>query len=153
MPSSRRKYRGPVDDRGKPFTSLPWELATERGATSTWPELLSIIVILTMLALGLGIFFFEPNFDEWGLLGRVASGALAVFVFGALFWARTLHRRYFSFQVRRDGQALRRSFCANCACTLLGRDPEPDGCIQCPECGAAWKADRVGKPPRGSAPG
>ena len=29
--------------------------------------------------------------------------------------------------------------CASCGYSLLGLDPEPDGCTVCPECGSAWK--------------
>jgi hypothetical protein len=43
---------------------------------------------------------------------------------------------------------LRKRRCPACAYSLSGLTPEPDNCIQCPECGAAWKAERVGKPPR-----
>ena len=38
--------------------------------------------------------------------------------------------------------------CAACGYNLHGSKPEPDGCIVCPECGAAWSASRV----RRSAP-
>jgi len=37
--------------------------------------------------------------------------------------------------------------CPGCSYTLSGLPTEGDGCIACPECGAAWKADRVARMP------
>ncbi len=34
--------------------------------------------------------------------------------------------------------------CAGCGYTLADLAAEPDGCVVCPECGAAWRADRLG---------
>jgi uncharacterized Zn finger protein (UPF0148 family) len=33
--------------------------------------------------------------------------------------------------------------CPTCGYDLLGLEPAADGCIECPECNAAWKASRV----------
>lgn len=38
--------------------------------------------------------------------------------------------------------------CPQCAYVLEDLKSEPDGCIVCPECGAAWKAEAIGKSPR-----
>jgi hypothetical protein len=38
---------------------------------------------------------------------------------------------------------LRRGLCASCLYGLGGLTPEPDGCLVCPECGGAWRAERV----------
>ncbi len=40
--------------------------------------------------------------------------------------------------------------CGACGYDLASADPEPDGCVACPECGAAWHQDRftlVGRDP------
>lgn len=42
--------------------------------------------------------------------------------------------------------------CPGCAYTLGGLPTESDGCIACPECGAAWKADRIARRPAFTAP-
>ncbi|MCA9302757.1 MAG: hypothetical protein KC996_01395 [Phycisphaerales bacterium] len=34
--------------------------------------------------------------------------------------------------------------CASCGYKLHGLAPEPDSCILCPECNAAWKQTRIG---------
>jgi hypothetical protein len=38
---------------------------------------------------------------------------------------------------------LRRGLCASCLYSLAGLEPAPDGCLSCPECGSAWKRDRI----------
>lgn len=41
------------------------------------------------------------------------------------------------------GVLLRRGLCASCLYPLGGLTVESDGCLVCPECGAAWKRDRI----------
>lgn len=43
--------------------------------------------------------------------------------------------------------ALAESSCPACGYLLSGALSEPDGCVVCPECGGAWRADRVGPGP------
>jgi hypothetical protein len=38
---------------------------------------------------------------------------------------------------------VRRGLCASCLYSLANLTAAPDGCLQCPECGAAWKQARV----------
>jgi hypothetical protein len=35
--------------------------------------------------------------------------------------------------------------CPQCAYRLSDLKPEPDGCVVCPECGAAWRAEAIAK--------
>lgn len=39
---------------------------------------------------------------------------------------------------------LARERCASCGYTIAGAPRQSDGCVICPECGAAWKGSRVG---------
>ncbi len=43
--------------------------------------------------------------------------------------------------------------CASCGYALAGMEVDPEGVIQCPECGSAWKAERVKLPSRGEPAG
>lgn len=35
--------------------------------------------------------------------------------------------------------------CPACGYAITGQHPERDGCLVCPECGASWRAERVGE--------
>lgn len=64
-------------------------------------------------------------------------------VISAILWFATLSRvreRKFSTIA---GIHLMHGRCAGCGYALHDLPTEPDGCIVCPECNAAWKANRV----------
>ncbi|MEO1007926.1 MAG: hypothetical protein AAFX79_05130 [Planctomycetota bacterium] len=42
-------------------------------------------------------------------------------------------------------KTLDRAQCPSCRYDLGGLASHPDGCILCPECGAAWRADHIGR--------
>ena len=45
---------------------------------------------------------------------------------------------------------LNHGLCPACAYTLKGLETQQDGCVVCPECSAAWKADRLSQHPSDS---
>ncbi len=51
--------------------------------------------------------------------------------YNALWWRRVLPRHV--------QQILASGYCPSCAFSLEGLVVESDGCVVCPECGAAWK--------------
>lgn len=77
------------------------------------------------------------------LLDLVAQTTFCI-VISMVFWYLLLNR------IRRDrfDQITRiyltQGRCASCGYKLEGLTPEPDNCIVCPECNAAWKHTRVG---------
>lgn len=51
-------------------------------------------------------------------------------------------------RIRKEKEAsrdrmLKAGLCASCGYVLQGISPEQDGCIVCPECGAAWRFVKV----------
>ena len=82
-----------------------------------------------------------PVLGPCGLIGGFVLLAPAA---GMLTWWLTLgsvRRRRFR---RLADVYLGSGRCASCAYALAGLAAEEDGCVVCPECGAAWRADRLG---------
>jgi hypothetical protein len=61
------------------------------------------------------------------------GSALMLFVLGALYAAR--------FQEAQRRALIRRGYCPACCYRIGGVPAQPDGCVVCPECGAAWRRD------------
>lgn len=139
-----RKHQTTLDDRGQRVNLLLWEDATATGAVSTWREWMWLILIVLMVVVALGVFFLQPDLSKFGKLGEIAGWIFGAMVIGFVLWMR-MYYRHANFYDRRFTEPLRRGHCAQCGWALVGLIPEPDNCIQCPECGAAWKADRLGK--------
>lgn len=136
-----------LDDRGERVNLPSVSEAIETGAITTWREYLWSILIILSIAIALGVFVLEPDLSKLGRFGEIAGWIIGGLAIACVIWMRT----YYKVSTRRDWQSdesLRRGHCAQCGRALAGLTPQPDNCIQCPECGAAWKADRVGKPPR-----
>ncbi len=57
---------------------------------------------------------------------------------------RLMVRRQVARQVA--ATAVAEGICGGCAYTLEGVPVEPDGCLVCPECGAAWRRERITRP-------
>lgn len=101
------------------------------------------------LAIGIGTFFaayatsifvlfLVPSLPPYGfffLIGSVLLSALAVRVYVRARVARQL-----------ASTAVAEGICGSCAYSLQGAVDEPDGCVRCPECGAAWKSLRIVSP-------
>lgn len=64
----------------------------------------------------------------------IASG---VFVVGTFAWRRQMRRELARLEKARFDLRAR---CASCRYDLAGLPAEHDGCVVCPECGAAWLA-------------
>jgi len=99
------------------------------------------VAVVTIVALGVvGV--------RWG--GR---GALFVLVImgGLGYWIkrRTLHPRV---RVAVARSVAAEGWCGQCAYPLPEGTPEGDGCVVCPECGAAWRAARMTVRHWGEAP-
>lgn len=65
---------------------------------------------------------------------------VVVSVVGFRFWAR----RAAAGNLART--AVAEGVCGACAYSLQDLATEPDGCLVCPECGAAWRAERITRP-------
>lgn len=157
--------RRPLDDRGHPC-SLPrlsagqvarrfWGIghltgdqatARERKATD-WPEAMAVLV-----GGALGWTLWQAAIDPLLPAGvpvvvrilLIWCGCAAGAVLGWLALLGPIRARRFR---RVTGTALAQGVCPACGYALAGLVPEPDGCLACPECHAAWRADRVGPGP------
>jgi hypothetical protein len=58
-----------------------------------------------------------------------------------MFWRRRLARRTPTYAARQHARLsiAREGVCPCCAYSLADTPPDPDGCMPCPECGAAWR--------------
>lgn len=74
-----------------------------------------------------------------GFLGMLV-GVPAAFSYFSRETGERKHRRELGASYVAEG------ICASCAYSLEGLVPEDDGCVVCPECGGAWRADRIVAP-------
>lgn len=70
-----------------------------------------------------------PTYVEWGFT--------LAFGWGLGWLGRWVLRRTRASHVRES--LLNASRCASCGYSLVALVAEPDGCVVCPECSAAWK--------------
>ncbi|MFZ4572927.1 MAG: hypothetical protein ACOYN0_00935 [Phycisphaerales bacterium] len=92
------------------------------------------VLVLVVGALGIQI----------AMKGRIQlSWHFALFGLGAIL-IRWLTKR--KVDAGLSATAVDEGFCGSCGYSLRSTPAHEDGCIQCPECGAAWKADRITRP-------
>lgn len=100
-------------------------------------------VLIALAGAGVGVVMVAvrqviPGMPNW-LFAAVIGIGIAVLVGWMGYGRRT--RRHASAVI---DAFLREGRCPGCAYVLDGTVSAPDGCVVCPECGAAWKRDRVG---------
>ncbi len=109
-------------------------------ATSSWrgvatlllPAMLAFAVVMPLLNRFLGL----PKLVEAAIAGVIIATFLGLS--GALFW------RWSGGQMART--AVLHGLCGSCGYTLEALVLGDDGCVQCPECGAAWRASNIKRP-------
>jgi len=90
-------------------------------------------------------FLIFPAFARWMTGWMYWLGWVVVPVVVAMIaWFAFLGKIRVSRADRIIGIYLSAGRCASCGYALESLEPEADGCVVCPECHAAWKADRVG---------
>jgi hypothetical protein len=97
-----------------------------------WAALVPLILAATFVAPGLGGF------------GPVILGPTIGFGLGAAAVLLTRHRVH-ARATPVIATMLAEGFCPSCGYNLHGLGTESDGCISCPECGGAWRANRVSR--------
>lgn len=80
-----------------------------------------------------------PGLSRWGQWAMGVAGFALIMPFGF-----ALHHRQLADRIR--ATLLREGRCPSCAYTISTLPLDPDGCMTCPECNAAWKATRVTAP-------
>lgn len=84
----------------------------------------------------MGIFVLWPGAPGWVIPMCLVAGASLSSIVMARLWA-SRQGRWLVDRILFDG------LCPRCGFNLHGLETAGDGCIRCPECGAAWAADRV----------
>lgn len=108
------------------------------------PDRIALAITLTI---GVLVLFFFASYLGSAFLGRAGILSLA-----ALILLIVVARRVYTAYVRRGvlGQVARTAVaegvCGSCAFSPEGAPAGPDGHTVCPECGAAWRADRIVSP-------
>lgn len=129
-----------IDDRGRPFTMAPNELIApllwKRTPFSVWCW--NRFPILILIAVAFMLYFSDfPSSITWSSLYPLSFG----FIF-SFFW----RARIYNSPLRRHSTltalliAYRR--CGACAYDLHDVNPDAEGFITCPECGASWHHSR-----------
>ncbi|MFG0284931.1 MAG: hypothetical protein ACF8R7_10960 [Phycisphaerales bacterium JB039] len=106
------------------------------------PKSVALIVIAGAI-MYLGVRLPTGGYSLGQIAWSLVVSCLAIIALLALFpWAsRAL--------VRAAGRAcLEAGLCATCGYNTVAIEPEPDGCVICPECGAAWLSDITPAPGR-----
>lgn len=98
-------------------------------------------LVAGVVAVGLSMFVrqFMPRTSAfWQFLPTVAFWSALI---GGILVARVYTRRTMGHSLA--ATAVAQGFCGQCCYSLEGKPPEHDGCVVCPECGAAWRATRL----------
>lgn len=100
------------------------------------------IVVMVLLALGV------ITLGATRVIRPPVAPMLIVFVVLVAVWSLVFQLVVLRRSMRRAVPRLapllcRHGLCAVCAYDLSATPPERDGCIVCPECGGAWKGDRI----------
>jgi hypothetical protein len=162
----RSTFRPLLDDRGRPIRRLD-RADLVRAARSDNPGLAMLAArlriaiksecrrntpdrVILMIALVLGVLF------TYGVIGSIAASTMGVRGAGVglliLIGLIVAANRLYSWYVRRGalGQiartAVAEGVCGSCAFSLEGAVTDPDARVVCPECGAAWRRDRIVSP-------
>lgn len=162
----RSTFRPLLDDRGRPIRRLD-RADLVRAARSDNPGLAMLAArlriaiksecrrntpdrVVLMIALVLGVLF------TYGVIGSIAASTMGVRGAGVglliLIGLIVAANRLYSWYVRRGalGQiartAVAEGVCGSCAFSLEGAVTDPDARVVCPECGAAWRRDRIVSP-------
>lgn len=112
-----------------PFeTDLALRIAGAAARNTREEMLIGMLPVIAVMAL-VAIFGLSPLF--------IIPGVLISFVIAGTFSSRKLKDQ----AAQLVGTLLGAGRCGSCAYPVAKLNPEPDGCVACPECGAAWKSD------------
>ena len=132
-----------IDDRGQRHVSTRWipesVMALYSNPSFWWSDarLRKYFVIQTLFWLGLvSVWLFVPK--------EFVSEYLAFYIFIGFVVLMALVRP--AREGQRSSTLIERTFfpkgsCRNCLESLAGLDADADGCVTCPNCSAAWRAN------------
>lgn len=124
----------------------PDVLATRGDMASIWPAFCVIGGVSVMLfGFAIPMFFESISLAEFVIAWIVCSPF--VFLFGGVTTAFVTARAAWRSPRHARDAMLGHGLCPACVHGIDGIPPQPDGCVTCPECGAAWRvlpADATG---------
>lgn len=135
-----RATLGTRDRRARALADrLTWFMVLRAKRFSPSRMLFELLLGVSILVAFVGPFLFFGFIGPWALLGVLVAAPAAM----NYFTRETGERRY-----RREMAAsyVAEGICASCGYSLRGLPDEPDGCVTCPECGAAWRESRIVAP-------
>lgn len=109
---------------------------SESMSRTHFGNLLPFALIPTAVIMGTML---VPTLSPWA---KMAISVIAMV--GMMPVGFALHHRQIAARLR--ATLLREGRCPSCAYPINSLAAEPDGCITCPECSAAWRAAEVGAP-------
>lgn len=147
------------DHRGEPIALLGRTLPLPPGASNddveaAWREIdwsgdkrvyfwrLVLVCVIAVVICGSIGWAAAAWLRGWRYVAVLAIGPIVTLIAGKLILPTT--------RSASQGLYLAIGRCAQCAYRLTDLKPELDGCVVCPECGAAWKAGGIGKPAGGA---
>jgi hypothetical protein len=155
MSSSLPELTGRTDDRGNPVRVLSaaaaadWPMSGDArmsmlaarmqaaSVPSRWPRIalaaLALAAVVTVVTVS-KIFF--PSFPGW-----VRTVALMIVLLGAASLTGHVRKRLASAALAR--LLIEEGLCPACGYNFFGLVADAQDLLQCPECGAAWRAERV----------
>lgn len=132
----------PLDDRGQPIELRRGEIISTlsgrlRGQRPVWWGVASLVPI------GLLIFFYGYRLSVVGFFTTAGyATATILFVYGLIFAAMQYRLRYKKNLPELSATSTAFGHCGACGYDLTTGTPAEDGCVVCPECGAAWHKHR-----------
>ncbi|QOI99054.1 MAG: hypothetical protein HRU70_00520 [Phycisphaeraceae bacterium] len=140
-----------IDDRGRPCRLVRLApLGSARGRDDPAPFPRRAILGLGVIAAGatgLGFLAASEGAIVVGLC--ILSPVLSTMMFNVIGTGVRLAEAANARGAWLKCRMIRVGRCPSCAYPIAGLAPEPDGCVVCPECAAAWSADgRYDREPR-----
>ena len=125
----------------KPHGRKPSSLARPGDHAEYFPE----VVRNCLLPSAVGIFVLTIYLAATGRFSLRAMLILSMVVFSVMFvmsffLTLLIYKVTWRSPIKGRDSLLASGFCPACAYQIAGVPPEPDGCMVCPECGAAWQA-------------
>lgn len=126
LPELRQRIAGGLKAQGF------WDFSTEQ-----------FVFVLSLIAIAVLFILLNASGVLAGGTGRYALWLFYAWMVIGSFWVSRARRRHHAGRI--VATMLAEGRCAACAYVLAGLGADGEGLVQCPECGARWRKDRVGE--------